>query len=414
MAASATPPLCIICPKPSTSTCSSCRELPYCSKQCQEIDWPIHNLVCKPFLKDFTEDKRPSSISTLVEYTRGIYFPETGDSPVFVWLPFCRQQMSPTFADFGINDEDMVRIQSCFWNKILDRVLDQKLTCFAHCTMVGNKLGVSQATPNNSMCKVDKELSEYWKGPFFVYGTIGGVGGDSGTPRCHDLGLQDFRHVVDMLRVHHYEASPHQKLYTIEAGEKVKGVRLNCVGDYRVSLRPMIDPKDVLKSVCDSESELNTAIAEKLGIPLIIRKVPHALPWRDRYFDLFPCPENRWAGMLDPETALDLTAPAGLSGEALLRHRLKSSKKIGSLIIVRQDGKPLKPLLVQGLLKYALSKTEQPLHESDTLLNQILRSISPEDFVRWYTNFVQTMCKRTSSSFAKLEAKYDIEGIYIV
>lgn len=46
--------------------------------------------------------------------------------------------------------------------------------------------------------------------------------------------------------------------------EKVKGVRMNCVGD-------------VAKSICTEESDIYASIAEKIGVPLVIRKIPHAM-----------------------------------------------------------------------------------------------------------------------------------------
>lgn len=72
--------LCNICTKPGPRICANCHNSRYCSRECQQVDWPTHKLVCKTF-KDF--QKRPEERSR-----RAIYFPDSGGRAQFTWLPF--------------------------------------------------------------------------------------------------------------------------------------------------------------------------------------------------------------------------------------------------------------------------------------------------------------------------------------
>lgn len=41
---------CEVCRKPAKQFCSSCREVFYCSRDCQKQDWKTHKAKCKPFV----------------------------------------------------------------------------------------------------------------------------------------------------------------------------------------------------------------------------------------------------------------------------------------------------------------------------------------------------------------------------
>ncbi|KAH7079836.1 hypothetical protein BKA63DRAFT_590055 [Paraphoma chrysanthemicola] len=81
----ASPPLCAVCHTPIShhQRCSGCKNINYCSKQCQCTNWPHHKSLCKPF----TTSTPPNSASC-----RALFFPATFSRPRFIHL---------TYADDG-------------------------------------------------------------------------------------------------------------------------------------------------------------------------------------------------------------------------------------------------------------------------------------------------------------------------
>ena len=71
---------CSMCGKATTKSCSGCRCVHYCSKECQASDWRVqHKFFCKslPF---------PPKLEG-VRCVRGLLLPETSDKPVLVQVP---------------------------------------------------------------------------------------------------------------------------------------------------------------------------------------------------------------------------------------------------------------------------------------------------------------------------------------
>lgn len=61
----------------ATKTCAGCKNIKYCSVECQQADWATHRILCKT-LKDFQE--RPSP-----DVRRAICFDDKSDKPCFMW-----------------------------------------------------------------------------------------------------------------------------------------------------------------------------------------------------------------------------------------------------------------------------------------------------------------------------------------
>jgi hypothetical protein len=38
---------CVVCKGPSSSGCKACNAMPYCSTECQKVDWPVHKEQCQ-------------------------------------------------------------------------------------------------------------------------------------------------------------------------------------------------------------------------------------------------------------------------------------------------------------------------------------------------------------------------------
>ncbi|KAF1851403.1 uncharacterized protein K460DRAFT_351329 [Cucurbitaria berberidis CBS 394.84] len=74
--------LCAMCHKESSrQRCSGCKNVKYCSTDCQSSHWATHKLLCKAFVD--TQDTRPSPKSR-----RALYFPTDVARPRFIWLEY--------------------------------------------------------------------------------------------------------------------------------------------------------------------------------------------------------------------------------------------------------------------------------------------------------------------------------------
>ena len=52
---------CSVCGEPGTLTCSSCKSIKYCSRQCQVTQWPNHKEICKK-IKEFKAKTADSAL----------------------------------------------------------------------------------------------------------------------------------------------------------------------------------------------------------------------------------------------------------------------------------------------------------------------------------------------------------------
>ncbi|KAF1849175.1 uncharacterized protein K460DRAFT_365085 [Cucurbitaria berberidis CBS 394.84] len=414
MAEPASDTLCAICPALGSEVCSSCHGIRYCSKACQKVDWPVHKLLCKKFSKDFSNDKRPQQPE--FQFKRAIYFPEEGNGPQYIWLPSSGpsdegRAVAHTHI-LGLKNTDLYPIDYFKENAVLHRQIDGDIVLLARIHDLNTNEAMLFGNPNKSLAKIDKELTNYWKGPLLAYGARTDVGWPD---QCYDLGPVDLRHVVDYLSVAHSKRSIEQNMYTIGDGEKTRGVRFNCVSDQQICQRTQFEPMDILKSVCDGESELKATVAEKAGFPLVFRKLTFALCWRSRSHQDFSYAENPSAAFFDPGTLLDTTwldtALRFGNPTSAIDQQMKFAKQMGSLIVVRKDGEPLTPMLMKALTEYAQQKTNEAFeseNEPHTLASQVLDSISPERFRKWYSDFLFGLCEDPSVGIHEIAALYDI------
>jgi hypothetical protein len=71
--------ICPRCTEVATKLCGTCKDISYCSLECQQADWPVHQSVCKLF-KAFTTP-RPAP-----DMRRVIVFLTQNKTPQFEWV----------------------------------------------------------------------------------------------------------------------------------------------------------------------------------------------------------------------------------------------------------------------------------------------------------------------------------------
>jgi hypothetical protein len=185
--------------------------------------------------------------------------------------------------------------------------------------------GTTRSGINKSLAAIDKELCQSTIGPlegsYFFHGQLS------------HLDTMDFRHIIDWLRTDHYHVTiEHQRLVQ---NKDVRGVRINCRGDMKISDRPAFEAAHVPDSLFDIQDDpLCIAIAEKVGLPLVMRTLSYALPWRGRHID---------------------TTGFFTQAHNLLFHEMNPTlwlMETGSILVARKDRKPLLPAHIEVLHLY--------------------------------------------------------------
>jgi hypothetical protein len=223
---------------------------------------------------------------------------------------------------------------------------------------------------NGSLTKVDQELADFFRGPILALGSYCEAA-PSKKGSDLDLGPADFRHIVDNLRLIYCHCEDDTR--DLLNGRDIRAVRLNCLGDTEFTKRPTLEAVFEPKSVLLADTGIPTPVADNIGMPLIVRKVPPAVIWRD---PCRPCRINNLnAGMLNSP------------------HQPENT---GSLVFVRKDGKPLHPMHVEALFAYTAIRLQDPDHPKDACLTaEMLQTgridkVSKEDFRQWYSTKWQT------------------------
>jgi hypothetical protein len=120
--------------------------------------------------------------------------------------------------------------------------------------------------------------------------------------RPYHLTPLDLHHIIDNMRAEHFESGREFKIYQEGSVEKVKGVRMNCHGDHKICHQRTQVNVDVAKVLCSQDSDLPSPLADKIGVVLVIRKVPNTLAWRGRHFEGLPCATHPALCFLDLQT----------------------------------------------------------------------------------------------------------------
>ena len=348
--------VCTICDKASAKFCNRCKSARYCSKKCQRSDWPIHRLLCGPF-SDLTLDSRPSG-----EHLRAIVLPVDEDMPKFIWLhcqwhhdddddyygPFQFPDANTILGSDTLNKSMQIQLNAVLGKELSDTIR----LCHRDTFLVdGSKTNQSVTTIATA---TKTEYYHDWRGPLVAYGTKG-LGIDQS--HCRDLDMNDFRHLADYLVSYGREPRPAPRA---ASGTMVKGVRINCVGDKNVVKRPHFEsvevpPTDPIFSEYKHERDTSD-IADRIGLPIFTRQLS---------------PDPRWAFPKDKEVnkreypfvnqdatflhqCCDPRAKGSLASGTLGWgwSPMKWQNDVGSVLVVRQDRKPLHPLHVEALCRY--------------------------------------------------------------
>jgi hypothetical protein len=393
--------LCAMCEQPGVHACAGCHAIRYCSKLCQKMDWPLHKLLCKTY-KDFDDKTRPKPHDSCI-YKRAIHFPENGNAPRFVWMRyFDLDHMGIAAADTTYVTQDNSILDPVAWIKhsmVLKRPLHRPIGVTGNAWPRGMENMDHAGIENKSLLKVDKELSQWFHGSFIAIGHKGSydpTGPASITIKpfevqTFDLEPVDLRHIVDRMRADHYKLGLENKVYLKGSAEKVKGVRINCMGDKTMCLQRAYETVDAAKSLCSEDTDLPSPLADKIGMPLVICKIPHPLCWRGRHNQGRFCTANPQLARLDPQKYFSILSKVTPGTPALMAELGKLAVDMGSCVVVRKDGKALDSKHIRALTGYLEGKINEGLimGEDGGAPDDILDMVSKEEWEKFYAEFLE-------------------------
>ncbi|KAK8241435.1 hypothetical protein IWZ00DRAFT_70361 [Phyllosticta capitalensis] len=350
------PKTCAICGKEGSKHCARCQSIDYCSTQCQKSDYPTHKLLCRTFM-EFDASARPSP-----QHFRAILFPEDEQKPKIIWLhcPWIEGDEGrfelPDVEPF-LGDDSISRTRINFNRRLKCYLPDYTNIRYRDAFLEGgSKLNQCiRAITNTS-------TTPYWCGPIVALGCKG-FEYYSSTEKMRDVNLSDFRHLVDYFDLWDKGGSEHQQ--STKDKDMVSGVRINCLGDFQVCKRPKFEPVEV--SLSDTVFCGNTGIdrwtsdiADRIGLPVFTRKYS---------------PDARWA---EQKSALDGSSYENNQEATFLHLNCKDrpgdfmgwgwvpmdwQSGSGSVLVVRQDKKPLHPWHLEALSEYCVDQV-QPIFEA--------------------------------------------------
>lgn len=316
-------------------SCPGCHYVRYCSNGCRHSDWRVHGLLCQS-LQYF---RSPPSL----EWKRAIFFPSFGYQPYFVWLRFtcdASGNEKPDYSTLPEHESDMIRTNIILSNSALNRLIPYQI---AIARPDGDTSKQLLGPPNKSLQAIDVLLPFTMRSSFVAFGMV-----DNGKRSCN-LTPIDLRHIADYFAEYMYQQSLYgmgmcYALAGYKLGDdltqcpRVQGVRLNCAGDIMFSHRAFTEAVEVPAALSEMNSYFPTPLAAHIGFELVAFPLPRGEPWRDRFAGSVPTTFNSSIVIFDPQS-MEATTKA---------------KDVGSLVVVRKDGKPLHITDVEAMEEYCL------------------------------------------------------------
>ena len=415
MAEKTAPELCSICNRPSQSLCVHCMTARYCSQTCQRYDGPVHKLLCRAFSR-FRAESRPSP-----DHFRAIVFPMLDEKPKFVWL------RCETFGGYLCPiTHPFLESDACIETIHIDENIFLRRDLPNTIMMSYNGAGQDESRRNKCLQALDLTIKVPWgrdrRGSEVAYGIVGRA---PGAASCRDLDMTDFRHIIEyhLTNGRVSEMCPWDPTCLI-AQPRVRGVRINCAGDQMLLGSPHYESVGVPPSdpiFHPNPFRGTSGITDRIGIPIFIWRLPPDPSWRPAQ-----CAEDYdntdvacLAMGCDPNIEPGNIYATEIGWSTSPHVWLKT---VGSVLMVRQDMKPLLPLHAEALCMYCgfhvsplLSRTlrmrGQRAPEHPLTKEQALAMISRQGFLKFWPRFLED--KRDKGEDCDAPDPYEFVGDHV-
>lgn len=342
---------CVVCRQGNARACGKCQSTKYCSKPCQQKDWPVHKLICSDLTR-FYDNSRPE------DHVRAVLFLPDAKRPIYIWLPYQRIEdewtglsQIPDTERYLKDKADTIWVQT-------DALSGQSLQDTIGIA-VGDRSLMNGSRENAAIASITAtQPGRYprWSGPIVAYGVYGVHESALVAPKLKDLDATDFSHIANFFLT--YRVQP--------PADKVTAVRVNCFGDQAFCRRPPFEAIEL-----DSDHEIFSThefpgLAAHIGIPVFTKKVEPDPRWAVTEHSVGG--QRSWNNQdatflhlcCDPKASYD---PAiGTLGWGWAPAMWQNH--VGSIVVVRQDRKPLSILDVQTLCYYCSHQVQGLFEES--------------------------------------------------
>ncbi|KAK1252059.1 hypothetical protein MKX08_003246 [Trichoderma sp. CBMAI-0020] len=314
-------------------------------KLLEREDWPTHKLVCTNFCTH-AATTRPTD-----DHFRVLLFPVDGKPEVIWhasrWIVDDEDDEGGRYQSFEVDSiigsETFPYRASIQRNPRLKRNLLNTIYICHRDTFL-----IDGSKPNRSVARVTSTqpgLYHDWRGPIFAYGKAG-LGIDP--KKCRDLDMEDFRHVFDYFLSYNFIPAT--------AAQTIKAVRINCFGDQKMCNKPVFESVEILSDDPIFSNHDTSDIANRIGFPIFTRRLAPNPVWAgnqdNKIFNYSSPFNNQDATFLhqccNPNATL--SSDFGTLGWGFAS--MQWQNEVGSVLVVRQDMKPLHPLHVEALCKY--------------------------------------------------------------
>ena len=344
---------CTNCDSTHTQACVQCHSTRYCSPECSQTDWPSHSLLCSQY-STHTDRPNPS-------YKRAILFPPDEVKPKLIWVEckteeddevpgftyeLCqiREHLGGNLGKYGAFPE----YRPIQRNALLDRNLTNTLNVICRSTFLSDGSSV-----NKSVVKATQGAPGHeWRGPILAMKKRG-LGTDPGF--FLDINMQDYRDVVDYFISYRSleledDVRGRDRNHDQEV-KKVRGVKIHCEGDQREYGFAKFAAVDVPVGH-PVFSKAIVPISRLISMPLHTWQYPPDQVWRNK--------PNAHTNV--PATVLHHNTDED-SGDWWGRVPTKWQDDVGSVLVVRRDGRDLSVQRMEALCYFCQFKV-QPLLEN--------------------------------------------------
>jgi MYND finger len=328
--------------------CKSCRAAHYCSNGCQKRDWALHKTVCKPFN---CLPLRPAP-----SYKLAFLFPVESSKPELVYVD-CRRKWDeedgqsfemPEMSSLLGNDKpDVGRTAVTAHGGVM---MDHTI-----CIHFRDAFLKDGSTQNKSIIACTRgAVVHTWNGPFVVM-TQPTTNIDPGV--FEDVTLGDLRSAVDYFSRYRDESVEDLEAFHDMTEPIVKGVRISCDSDRRISGADEYTPIGVRADHIMFFAGDRPRMPELMQIPILVYLIE---PDRLQEVEAWAEDDTRPSYATTSVTFLFLDAnPKSTSwGWA----PFKWQENFGTVIVVREDRKKITPRQVEALCCYCHYKM-QPLFQ---------------------------------------------------
>jgi hypothetical protein len=373
--------ICPICSGVGLRACPGCESISYCTIECQQTDWPVHKLLC-----EFQAGLQPPTET----HRRGILFPADLKVPQFVWVscdlreakedePAWESSDVKPFLGSGDPFPQRNLVQR---NVLRSRDIGHTIEIVARDAFL-----IDGSIPNQSIIRTTNGGAPHaWKGPVLAL-RMKGLGRD---PLHYDhITMSDFRDVVD-----YFLAYGDETVGGIDQTKrtKVKGVKISCEADQKVfGAEKYVSVEVPREHPIFTQATPPCGISELVQLPVLVRKYPADKAWAKD--------ESISGTGYNNQAATFLNLSTDTNSRLLMEWGwapVEWQNKVGSVLVVRADGKDLSPHHCEVLCTFCQFEM-QPLFEDSMgsgmdpenpmSKDAVLQKMTKENFDRYFTQY---------------------------